>query len=192
MGSLLTVNIPSGTPGMTINVRGSGFGSNESEIDITYDGVVVVKGISADVLGAFAGSFVVPPSPSGAHVIDINQSGGSVSGNGSTEIGFQIQPGITLEYTEGPPGNSIQIFGSGFGANEPKISLVYDGTPVVSGVSSDARGSFQASFLIPLSGAGTHSIQAKSPFSGATGTPEQDFMVSPSLLRIAPAPRLTS
>ena len=35
--------------------------------------------------------------------------------------------------------------------------------------------------LPPLSGAGTHSIQAKSPLSGATGTPEQGFTVSPSL-----------
>ena len=181
IGSLLTVNIPSGSPGMTINVSGSGFGSNEPEIDITYDGVVVVKGISADVLGAFSRSFVVPPSFSGNHVIDVNQSGESGAGNGSTEIGFQIRPGITLEYVQGPPSNPLQIFGSGFGANEPNISLVYDGTPVVSGISSDAVGSFQSSFLIPPSGSGTHSIQAKSPFSGATGTPEQTFTVSPSL-----------
>ena len=59
--------------------------------------------------------------------------------------------------------------------------MVYDSTPVVSGIAADAVGSFQGSFLIPLSGAGAHSIQAKSPFSGATGTPEQDFTVSPSL-----------
>ena len=181
LGSLLTVNIPSGTPGMTINVSGKGFGSNESEIDLTYDGVVRVKGISADGSGAFARSFVIPPSPSGAHVIDVNQAGASGNGNGSTEIGFQVRPGITLEYKEGPPGNGIQVFGLGFGANEPSISLLYDGAPQVSGVSADAVGSFQSSFLIPLSGAGTHSIQAKSPLSGATGTPEQDFTVSPSL-----------
>ena len=181
LGSLLTVNIPSGTPGMTINVSGKGFGSNESEIDITFDGEVMVKGISADVSGAFAGAFVVPPSSSGAHVIDVNQAGGSGNGNGSTEIGFQVQPGITLEYKEGPPGNEIQISGSGFGTNVPNISLLYDGTPVVKGFSADARGSFQESFDIPLSGAGNHSIQAKSPFSGATGTPEQDFTVLPNL-----------
>ena len=181
LGSLLTANILSGTPGMTINVSGKGFGSNEPEIDITYDGEVVVKGISADVLGAFARSFVVPPSPSGTHVIDVSQSGGSGGANGSTEIGFQIRPGITLEYTEGPPGKQIQIFGSGFGTNEPNISLLYDGSPEVSGVTADAVGSFQESFDIPPSGAGTHSIQAKSPFSGATGTREQDFTVLPSL-----------
>jgi len=181
LGSLLTLSITSGTPGMTINVSGKGFGSNEPEIDITYDGEVVVRGFSADVLGAFARSFLVPPSPSGTHVIGVNQSGESGNGNGSTEIGFQIQPGITLEYTQGPPGNSIQIFGSGFGTNEPNISLVYDDTPVISGITADAVGSFQESFDIPPSGAGTHSIQAKSPFSGATGTPEQGFSVSPSL-----------
>ncbi len=118
-------------------------------------------------------------SPDASEVV--YQSGGSGNGSGSTEVGFQIQPGITLEYTQGPPGNSIQIFGSGFGTNEPNISLVYDSTPVVSGISADAVGSFQESFDIPLSGAGTHTIQAKSPFSGATGTPEQGFSVSPSL-----------
>ena len=181
LGSLLTVNIPSGTPGITINVIGSGFGSNEPDIDITYDGVVVVKGISADVLGAFARSFVVPPSISGNHVIAVNQTGESGAGNGTTEIGFQIQPGITLEYNEGPPGNQIKIFGSGFGTNEPNISLVYDSTPVVSGVTADAFGSFQEVFNIPPSGAGIHSIRAKSPFSGSTGTPEQEFTVLPNL-----------
>ena len=181
LGPLLTVNVPSGTPGMAINVSGKGFGSNESEIDITFDGVVVVKGVSADVVGAFARSFVVPLSPSGTHIIDVNQFGGSGNGNGRTEIGFPIQPGITLEYTEGPPGNPIQVFGSGFGANELNISLIYDGSPVVSGVSADALGSFQESFDLPPSGAGTHSIQAKSPLSGTTGTPGQDFTVLPSL-----------
>jgi len=181
LGALLAVNIPSGTPGMTINVSGKGFGSNESEIDLTYAGAVVVPGISADVSGAFARSFVIPESPSGTHIIDVSRSGGSGSGNGSTEISFQIQPGITLEYTEGPPGDQIQIIGSGFGPNEPNISLLYDGDAMASGITADAMGSFQESFDIPPSGAGTHSVQAKSPFSGATGTPAQDFTVLPSL-----------
>ena len=182
LGSLLTLSISSGTPGMIINVGGTGFGSNESEIDITYDGEVLVRGISADVLGAFDRSFKIPHSTSGAHVIDVDRSGLSGNGNDSTEIGFQIQPGITLEYTEGPPGNQIQIFGSGFSTNEPKISLVFDNTPVASGITAGPLGSFQESFDIPPSGAGAHSIQAKSPFSGATGTPEEIFTVLPSLV----------
>ena len=181
LGALLTVNIPSGTPGMTINISGKGFGSNESDIALTYDGVALPQSISADVLGAFARSFLIPESPTGTHIIGVSRSGGSGTGNGRTEISFQIQPGISLEYTEGPPGGQIQIFGSGFGPNEPNISVLFDGDPMATGVTADAMGSFEESFDIPPSGAGTHSVQAKSPFSGATGTPEQDFTVLPSL-----------
>ena len=181
LGPLLTVNIPSGNPGMTINVSGKGFGSNESDIDITYAGEVVVPGVGADVLGAFARSFVIPASPSGTHIIDVSRSGGSGTGSGSTEIGFQVQPGLTLEYPEGSPGNQIQIFGSGFGPNEPNISLLYDNDTVATGVTADAMGSFEESFDIPPSGAGTHAIQAKSPFSGSAGILGQDFTVLPSL-----------
>ena len=178
--SLLTVNTLVGTPGMTVNVSGRGFGKNESGIEITYDGEVKVPGISAGPLGVFDRSFVVPDTPSGTHLIDVRRSGESGAGNGRTEISFQIQPSITLEYPEGPPGDPIQITGSGFGANEQNIPLLYDGEKV-EGVSADALGSFEKSFDIPASGAGTHSIQAQSLFSGATGSPAQDFTVLPSL-----------
>ena len=121
------------------------------------------------------------PSPLPTGHPPVTGSSKTGGGNGATEIRFQIKPGITLEYSKGPPGNSVMIFGAGFGANEQDISLKYDGNPVVSGISADGLGSFESSFLVPPSGAGPHSIQAKSSVSGATDTPGQTFTVSPSL-----------
>ena len=183
VGSLLTVNLQAGTPGIAVNFSGEGFGKNESGINLTYDNAVLVPGIVAGASGAFSGSFFVPASPSGTpHLIDVDRSGESGAGNGNTEIVFQVRPGITLESTEGKPGESIKITGSGFRANEQNISLIYEGTEVVSGLVANAVGSFVVeSFDIPPSGAGNHSIQAKSPSSGATGIPLQYFTVSPSL-----------
>ena len=73
------------------------------------------------------------------------------------------------------------IFGVGFGADERDISLTYDDRLAVSGISTDSSGSFQSSFLVPPSGAGPHSIQAKSLVSDPANTPNQIFTVFPSL-----------
>ncbi|MCH7620973.1 MAG: hypothetical protein IH870_03655, partial [Chloroflexi bacterium] len=181
LGPLLTLNASSGTPGMTIEVRGAGFVANAEEIYFTYDGVVVAQGIGTDALGSFARSFVIPPSTSGNHLIAVTSSSRREDGNDTTEIRLLIKPEISLESSKGPPGSSVMISGAGFGANEQGISLTYDGNPVVSGISADSLGSFQSSFLVPLSGAGPHSIQANSPLSGAADTSGQGFTVSPSL-----------
>lgn len=179
LGSSILLNVTSGTPGVTVNVNGNGFESNETNIDITYDNIVVVKGINADILGTFSRSFIVPPSPSGNHAVAVTRSGRPEDSDPGAAQGFQIYSGITLEYAEGPPGNAIQIFGSGFGANEQNISLVYDSIPVLSGLTADSIGSFQTSFLVPPSGAGLHHIQAVSPFSVASVNPKQEFLVIP-------------
>ena len=174
----VTLSATFGTPGTTVNIIGRGFGANERNIEITYDGKVVLNGIAADRSGTFTSSFDVPLSASGDHSILVgsNAVGGGASG---AEIGFQIRPNINLEYADGPPGQSMTVEGTGFGANEAGISLEYDGATLVSDINADALGSFQASFLIPPSAAGSHRIQARSPFGSATARPVQDFTVSP-------------
>jgi len=179
LGSSLTLNITTGPPGVTVNVNGTGFGSNEPNIDITYDNSVLVKGVNADILGTFSRSFIVPPSPGGNHSVGIRRAGRPEAADIGATQGFQIHSGIILEYPEGPPGNTLQILGSGFGSSEQNISLVFDSIPLISGLSADSIGSFQTSFVIPPSGAGSHLIQAFSPFSVASVNPQQHFMVTP-------------
>ena len=181
LGSLLTLNSSSGSPGMRIEVRGAGFGADAAEIYITYDGALVAQGIGAGALGSFRRSFVVPPSISGSHLISAASSLKTEGGDDTTEIRFQVEPGIIFEYSKGPPGSSVMIFGAGFGPNERGISLTYDGNRLVSGISADNQGSFQSSFLVPPSATGPHSVQAKSPYSGAADTPGLTFTVSPGL-----------
>jgi len=181
LGTHLSLSDSSGTPGMTIEVKGAGFLVNEAEIYVTYDDVVVAQGISADSFGSFARSFVVPASTSGSHLIAAISSNDGKDGNATTESRFQIEPGISLAQAKGPPGKSLMISGAGFGADEQNISLTYDGTPVISGIAANNLGSFQSSFLIPPSGAGPHSIKARSSVSGAADSSGQTFAVIPSL-----------
>jgi len=180
LGPHLSLSSSSGAPGMAVEIRGTGFVANEEEIYLTYDDVVVAQGISADGLGSFARSFLIPPSTSGNHLIAAT-SAGEEGSNEVTEIRLKIKPEISLEYSKGPPSNSVSILGAGFGGKEQGILLAYDGSTVVSGISADDQGSFQSSFLIPPSGAGPHLIQAKSPISVASDNPRQTFTVFPSL-----------
>lgn len=180
LGIHITLSSPFGAPGMTIEVRGSGFVAGEEEIYLTYDDVTVAEGINTDGLGSFAQSFVVPPSTSGNHLVAVTSSG-KEGGNEITGIRLQIRPEISLECSRGTPSISMNILGAGFGRKEPGISLTYDDTTVVSGISADDLGSFQSSFLIPASGAGPHLIQANSPILGSSDNPGQTFTVFPSL-----------
>ena len=181
LGSSLILNATTGPPGVTVNVNGIGFGSNETNLDITYDNIVVIRGVNADILGTFSRSFIVPASPGGNHAVGINRSGRPDEVDIGAVQGFQVHSGLNLEFKEGPPGNTIKIFGSGFGSSEQNISVVYDSIPVISGLAADSIGSFQTSFVIPPSGAGPHLIQAISPFSVASVNPEQSFTVVPTV-----------
>jgi len=181
LAAQVTLSATSGTPGMTVNITGRGFGANERNIQITYDGKVVLNGIAADRSGTFTSSFEVPLSASGDHSIVIGSNAVGGGGVGGAEIGFQVKPDLNLEYTEGPPGHSMTVVGSGFGANEASISVEYDDATMVSEITADAVGSFQVSFLIPPSAAGPHRIQARSPLVSATAKPGQAFTVTPRL-----------
>ena len=181
LGSSLILNTTTGPPGVTVNVNGIGFGSNEANIDIMYDNIVVIRGVNADILGTFSRSFIVPASPAGNHAVGVKRSERADEMDIGAVQGFQVHSGLNLEYNEGPPGNTIKIFGSGFGSSEQNISLVYDSIPVISGLSADSIGSFQTSFAIPPSGAGSHTIQAISPFSVTSINPGHDFMVIPTV-----------
>ena len=176
----LDLSANSGSPGNTIVLTGQGFGANDQGLTISYDNAAVVSGISTDVFGAFTRSFVIPPSTAGRHSIVV---GGSTSGvSGGSDINFQVQPGFLLESATGPSGVIMELVGTGFGPNEQDIEIKFGSETVISGVSSDANGGFEQSFLVPPSPAGQHKISASSPSGSLSAQAQQTYTVIPNIV----------
>lgn len=168
-----------GVPGSVVNVVGNGFRAQERDIVISYDGAPVAKVLTADAQGTFTTSFAVPSSASGLHFI--SHSGAISIASGGSEASFQVERGISLDQTEGPPGSSIIISGLGFTANDPLIKISYDNDQVLSQVLADSQGSFTTSIVIPASPAGSHMIEASGSDLASFTNPGQGFSVSQSL-----------
>lgn len=169
----------SGSPGSLITVNGSGFGPGEGGVSVTYDGVQVASGISANPQGAWSTSITVPASTSGQH--SVRASGSVTQASSVGESALIVIPGISLSRASAGPGSSITISGAGFGAGESGISITYDGATVASGISANPQGSWSSSLTIPASTAGSHSIKASGSTTQAATAPEVNISVSPGI-----------
>jgi hypothetical protein len=179
IGGQLTVSPSNGSPGIEVNITGRGFGANERDVAITYDGAPMLTVLSADARGVFTVSFVVPPSASGIH--SVKASGSTIGAVSGSETSFRVTPSIALSRSKGPLGSPTTVTGSGFGANERGITITYDNTPVLSGVPADAQGFFTTTFPLPPSPAGPHLIQASGSVTTSAARPEQVFTATPSV-----------
>jgi len=159
-----------GNTGATVTVSGTNFTSS-STITITFDNNILVTATS-DATGAFTGAtFTVPESYKGSHVVKATD----VTGNLDTKT-FSITQSATLASTSGEIGDSVTISGNGFQANKP-ITIKFDNVRVYDtepeSITTDANGSFSATFNIPDSDRGSHTIQV----SDGTYTYSSDLTV---------------
>ena len=74
MGAAISLSKVNGAPGTAITVTGSGFGSNETGITITFDGNPIVSGISANSSGTWTYKLTIPSSVFGSHTISASGS----------------------------------------------------------------------------------------------------------------------
>ena len=171
---LITINRTSGVPGSAVTITGVGFGANEG-ITVTFDGTAVPPVVSASNRGSWTANYVIPALPAGTHAISAS---GSTS-TSVTEITFTVTPVITLNPNKGSSGSSITITGAGFGANEAGITVTYDGTTVASDISANDKGSWKATFVVPASTAGAHTINVSGSVSAAGSVPGVTFTLAP-------------
>jgi hypothetical protein len=136
MESGLSLSESSGFVGDTITARGNGFGKNERDIKITYDGEVVAEDIEADENGAWQESFTVPPSTKGYHEVDAYGS----KTRDIAEKDFTVEPKMTITPIEGHVGTIIEISGTGFGDGK-QVIITYDGSEAAT-TTTDSQGSF--------------------------------------------------
>jgi hypothetical protein len=177
MSSTITLSKTSGSPGTSVTVTGSGFRASDT-VAVTFDGTTVKSGIPADSLGNWSTTITIPAATAGSHIIGASGSTtGSVSGVSFTVLGGAL----TLSRTSGPPGTSITISGTGFGASETGIAVTFDGTVVTSGITANGVGAWSGTFTVPASVAGPHTIGAYGSSTSADSITGVTFTVSPGL-----------
>jgi len=172
----ISVSPPTGVPGSWVTVTGSGFVGNETGIAVTYDGIPVARGITANPDGGWGATFVVSASTSGSHSIDAY---GSVTTAASVpNVTFTVTPSISISRSSGAAGSSVTVTGSGFGASETGITVTYDGTPVAQSITANPQGGWSAAFEVPASTSGSHSIDAYGSVTTPASVPNMTFTVT--------------
>jgi len=157
----IKLELTSGYLGGTIHVddslwvSGVGFEANETEIKVTFDGTLIASNIIADAKGSWSDKLEVPQCTKGEHTIDA--SGEISKASDIVDATVIISPKMELSPTSGAIDTDITVHGTGFSANQI-ITISYDGAKVATGTATDAKGDFTASFKIPKSKAGDHTV----------------------------------
>lgn len=166
-------------PGDTVEVSGTGYGE-KVDVDITLGtGAVATKETDRD--GNFTVSFIVPELDEDTYaLVAEDEDGNDDEGSFIVEIGIEttISP-VTSSASPGYVGQSVTVSGTGFLANST-VTITYATTPTtVATTTSDAEGAFTATFDIPASEPGAHTITASDgtnslnvPFYMETQAPE--------------------
>jgi len=152
----------SGPVGTLVEITGEGFGDEEDLIvefdddDITND--VVSGSAETDDDGEFTFTIAIPESAAGDHTITVTGEDSDIT---ASEI-FEVEPQIAITPDTGKRGDTIAINGTGFPDDED-ITITFDGASVTTtplSVESDSDGSFSATFVVPNSSGGIHTVKA--------------------------------
>ncbi len=148
-----------GHVGTKVTVSGSGY-QGTSRVTIEYDGskvTTIPSTITTNSSGGFSGvTFNVPQSIAGANTVQVNDT---------TNIGtttFTVTPSVSLSTITGSVGTTVTVSGTGYKPSSTVI-IKYDDNTVLttpSTVSTNASGIFSATFTVPPSAVGSHTIRA--------------------------------
>ncbi len=149
-------------PGDLVTISGTGFGGEE-DVDIAFCNVNFESAAETDSDGSFSVDLEVPDVSKGIYFVDVEDE----SGNESVTINFTVEENIALSISPitsasapGYVGMDITISGMDFKASS-QITITYASTPqTVATTASDIYGNFIASFPIPESTGGSHTITA--------------------------------
>jgi hypothetical protein len=181
----ITINPTSGSVGTVVSIVGTGFTSGDTNIRVTYDGMVTKSGIAADATGSWQSSFSVPASARGSH--DIGAAGAVTPEEEIAKVSFTVSPVIKVEPASGYlgdaiyVGDSLWVNGIGFEANESGIRVTFDGTQVASNIVADAKGSWSTKIEVPQTVKGKHTIGASGNVNKPGEIPEVVVVVSPKV-----------
>jgi len=167
----LSLSKSSGHVGDTVTVTGSGFGSKEKGVKVTYDDDQVGASTTADSDGTWTISFEVPASTKGSH--DIDAYGNSTHASDIDDKTFTVSPNVVLSPSNGHVGTDLSISGTGFAASK-SMTIFYDDVQQDTST-TDSNGSFPAvSFTVPAGIHGNHPVKAT---DGSANTATANFVM---------------
>jgi hypothetical protein len=173
---IFSVSPTSGIVGTSVNATGKGFGFNETNIMLLYDGVGVSGNVTAGNTGSWWKTFIIPVSAGGNHTFDA--VGSFTSSANVTDQGFIVKPIISMSPFAGPVGTSVTVSGSGFGASETGITITMDTKAVSSGITANAVGSWTTTFAIPASPGGSRIIDVFGNLTPAANVADLTFNIA--------------
>lgn len=165
----------SGPVGTSVNVTGINFDPN-SQVAITFGGNPVTTA-TPNGNGVFSTTFTVPQSSGGLQPVKATQ--GSKSASQSFTVTSSPPPAIILNPASGPIGSSVTITGAGFDPTST-VTIDFGSTSVPtnpSPLTTSTTGSFSATFNVPSSSSGDHTVKATQGSKSASKT----FTITPVL-----------
>jgi hypothetical protein len=160
----------SGTVGHAIEISGTGFASEEEDVEVTFDGKVVEPNtpIVVDEDGSWEATIVIPPLARGTHTIDA--SGKSTVASDVPDVKVTVGAGILVEQISAYVGDTITVAGGGFATRETGIKITLDGTVVTPAITAKIDGTWKSSFVLPASSYGSHAVGASGDITTAVTT----------------------
>jgi hypothetical protein len=169
----ISLNKTSGTVSSSLTVTGSGFEDNETGVRVTFDGSPVGASPVVSSAGDWSVTFNIPPGISGSHTVDAY---GSITGVDSVQDqSFSIKPAFTVSPSTAPPGATATATGTGFAYEETGINVTFDGNPIGSTVSANARGGWSMTFTVPTASSGSHVMDAYGDITDAAYVTNVNF-----------------
>jgi len=183
----ITIDPTSGTVGEVITVSGTGF-EDRAYMIITFDDYRISTtplSLYTRGNGSFTGSFVVPSRA----VRGTSKIRASDEDYNWAEAELTILTGISLDpatsqTSPGHVGMELTIHGTGFIAQTP-ITITYDKSTVAT-VTTDTKGTFSATFTMPPSIAGSHTITVTDGTDTLTATVTMESEAPPIPVPLLP------
>ena len=152
-----------GPVGSRVEVRGEGFDTNQTNIQIQFGAQQLDALAGSSLEGSITGgSFSVPSLAAGQYQVRVGNAG---------PVTFTITSDLALSETSGPHGATVNITGSGFAANS-FFNLTFN-SQTIRTVTVDGGGRVSASFQVPEAPGGPNSV--------GLGGKSLSFTVTPSL-----------
>ena len=201
----ITTSPTSGEVNSRLTISGTGFGSG-TQVDIWFQNIKVAT-VTTNSLGSFSRTFGVPDLGAGVYTVDAEGEANTAktrfniivpvstpapTPTPSPTPGPTPPPAISASSTSVYVGQGIVISGTGFRGGG-MIAIKYDDR-IVGATTADGNGLFAASFAVPSSKYGAHTVTA----SDGTNTSELKFDVEstpppvPSLLSPQTGAKVTS
>ena len=159
-----------GVVGTTVTVSELTAGS----YSIKWDGNQVKQGT---LPGGGSVTFTVPDASGGDHTVIVENPVGTQVFSAS----FSVLPSIEIDPDSGVTGDSVTVSGKGFANTEGSIKVTYDDADVKTGISANDKGSWSATFSVPSSASGSHTVDASGSSTDASDVPDVTLTVSPKI-----------